>query len=101
MNKEISAVEAILDPNNNDNVVLYNSKNEAVEFEQIFIMPFEGKDFAILKPVLLMEGLNEGEALVFEIYNDNDEDKLRVVTEDRIIDAVFDKYFEMLEDSQK
>ena len=49
MEKEVDAFSAILDEDNNDNVVLYNANNEPVEFEQVAIVPLNGKDYVILK----------------------------------------------------
>ena len=96
MENQQNAINKILDPENTENIVLYNSNDEAVEFEQIFIMPFEGRDFAILKPVQPLEYCAEDEALVFEIYEEDGEDKIKIIWDNRIIDAVFNVYEKML-----
>ncbi|MBQ4557913.1 MAG: DUF1292 domain-containing protein [Clostridia bacterium] len=94
--EEKSPVELLLDENNNENIKLYDEKNNCVEFEQIATIPMDERIFVILKPVTQMENVAEDEAIVFEIQEIDDEDCLVVVTEDKIIDNVFDQYYEML-----
>ena len=96
MAEDRSPVELLLDENNNENIKLYDEKNECVEFEQIATIPMNERIFVILKPVTAMENVAEDEAIVFEIQEIDEEDCLVVVTEDKIIDKVFDEYYEML-----
>ncbi|MBE5735278.1 MAG: DUF1292 domain-containing protein [Clostridiales bacterium] len=96
MAEDRSPVELLLDEKNNDNIKLYDEKNECVEFEQIATIPMDERIFVILKPVTAMENVAEDEAIVFEIQEIDEEDCLVVVTEDKIIDKVFDEYYEML-----
>ena len=98
--EKLDAIEAILDENNTENVVLYNSDNEAVEFEQIAVIPLEDKDYAILKPVELLEGMKEDEALVFALEEDENEDdvQLVLVQDEEVIDEVFDVYDKLFEE---
>lgn len=101
MEKEVDAFSAILDEENNDNVVLYNGNNEPVEFEQIAIVPLNGKDYVILKPVEEFEGVGEDEALVFRFdTNEEGEDILSIEADDATIDAVFDVYYKLLEEAR-
>ena len=46
--KTVNAIDALFDENNTDNIVLYNEKEEPVEFEQIAIIPIEENVYAIL-----------------------------------------------------
>ncbi len=96
MAEEKSPVELLLDEHNNDNIKLYDENNNCVEFEQIATIPMDERIFVILKPVTSMENVAEDEAIVFEIQEIDEEDCLVVVTEDKIIDKVFDEYYEML-----
>ena len=96
MAEEKSPVELLLDENNNDNIKLYDEKNNCVEFEQIATIPMDERIFVILKPVTAMENIAEDEAIVFEIQEIDEEDCLVVVTEDKTIDKVFNEYYEML-----
>ena len=93
MEKEkVSVFDMIYDENNNQDIVLYNEKNEPVDFEQIAFIPLEERDFVILRPVKPFEGLSEDEALVFEMVEENDEQNLVMVVDDEQIDLVFAEY---------
>lgn len=94
----LSPIDMLLDENNNDNIKLYNEENEEIEFEQIALVPIEDKTYAILRPVVEMEGIAEDEALVFVIDEIDDEDCLVIVEDDNIVDKVFEEYYKMLKE---
>ena len=99
MEKEkVSVFDMIYDQNNNQDIVLYNEKNEPVDFEQIAFIPLEDKDFVILRPVKPFEGLGEDEALVFEMIEDNEEQNLIMVVDDEQIDLVFAEYNKLFDE---
>ena len=95
--KKLNAVEQILDEKNTDNVILYDEEHNSIEFEQIALIPLErtGKLYAILIPVQPMQGVNEGEGVLFVV----DEEKMDVSIErdDAIIDEVLKVYQELVE----
>lgn len=95
----MNPIAKIYDDNNSDNIILYNEENEPVEFEQIALIPLDGCDFVILHPVLDMEGVGEDEALVFAIEEVDGEDALVIVDDDDVVDAVFEEYYALLEES--
>ena len=100
--EKVNAIDAIFDENNTENVVLYNADNEAVEFEQIAIVPIEEKDYAILKPVVPLEGMKDDEAMVFELQeNEDGERQLVMALEEEVIDKVFDIYEKLFEEANK
>ena len=92
----MTAIEMILDENNDENIVLYNEEGEAVEFEQIALIPLNGTDFVILHPV---EDMADDEALVFAIEEVDGEDALVLVEDDDVVDAVFEEYYDMLREA--
>jgi hypothetical protein len=98
--EEITIFDKILDENNSENIVLYNEKNEPVEFEQIAYIPIEEKDYAILRPVKPLEGLKDDEALVFELIEEEDSQNLIMITDDAQIDAVFAEYNKLFDSIQ-
>ena len=99
--KEVNPIDALFDPNNEENIVLYNEKDEAVEFEQIAIIPMGGVPYAILKPAAKVEGVADDEAFVFEVVEDEENgDTLQLVEDDALIDRIFDEYKELY-NSQK
>lgn len=91
--------DKIYDENNSDNIVLYNEHGEPVEFEQVAVIPYEGVVYVILHPVTKLEGLGEGEGLVFVIEEDEVEGEImKLVVDEGIIDAVFDIYDRLVEE---
>ena len=93
MKEPINPIDALLDENNYDNIIIYNDKDEPVEFEQIAIIPIDDKTYAILQPVELLEGMKEDEAFAFEITQDeNENDLLQLVEDNALIDRIFDEY---------
>ena len=92
----ISPIDKLLDDDNTDNIVLYNEENQEVEFEQIAVVPYGEKTYAILRPVAEVPGIADDEALVFVIDEVDSEDCLLIVEDDSIVDAVFKEYYDML-----
>ena len=93
---EMNVLDMLFDEENEDDITIYDEDGNPVAFEQIALIPLEEKVYAILKPVLPMEGLGEDEGMVFEI--DEAEESLNVVVEDEIIDAVFAVYEQLCEE---
>lgn len=100
--EKVNAIDAIFDENNTENVVLYNADDEAVEFEQIAIIPLGDSDYAILKPVVPLDGMTDDEAIVFELSETEDEERQLIMTQDAdVIDKVFDIYEKLFEEESK
>lgn len=101
--KQLNPIEQILDENNTENIVLYNEKDEAFEFEQIAIIPLGDDDnqklYAILLPVTPLAGIEEDEAVVFEV--NEKENLIRVCEDEAVIDQVLTEYEKLLEESDK
>lgn len=86
---EKTAVEIILDENNEENVTLsYGENEEEVEFEQVAVVELDDDVFAILHPLDVIEGVEEEEVLVFKIDKANKE--IELVEDQEIIDEVID-----------
>jgi len=97
--KELNQIEKILDENNCDNIVLYDEDGNAVEFEQVAVIPLDDSIYVILVPVTEIEGVGEDEGIVFVIEEDEDDEPLlSIVVEDDIIDAVFAEYDKLVEE---
>lgn len=99
--KEVNAIEALFDENNSENIILYNEKEEPVEFEQIAVIPLEEKIYAILKPTMEIEGVKDDEAFAFEIVEIDGVPNLRLEEDEKVIDQVFDAYDKLVEAEQK
>ena len=95
--KQKTVLDILLDENNNDPIVLFNEEGEEIAFEQIAIIPLDEELYAILKPVKPMEGVGENEWLAFLIDIIDDRDcNLTLVTEEEILDKVFNVYEELI-----
>ena len=85
-------IEQILDEKNMENVVLYDADNKPIEFEQVAVIPLErtGLLYAIMIPVTPMQGVNEGEGVLFAI--DELKGSIDIERDDSIIDEVLSIY---------
>ena len=60
-----------------------------------------GKFYAILLPVELLEGMDDDEAFVFEVSRTSDgEDSFTIVLDDDITEAVFQEYYKLLDEAE-
>jgi len=93
-------VSQILDENNLDNIILYDTENKPIEFEQVALIPLDetNKLYAILIPVTPMQGVGEGEGVLFEI--DEEARDLEIVRDDAIIDKVLTVYQKLIEEGE-
>ncbi len=79
-------------------ILLTNDRGERVGFEPVATVPYNDGTYLILRPVTPMEGAEDGDAFVFsvsQVDGDGAEDSgsyLAMVTDDAVIDAVFDLY---------
>lgn len=102
MNNKKNPIDAILDPKDSSNITLYDEKDNGVEFEQVCLVPLRNQIYCILKPVKALNGLADDEALVFQIYTDEERrDTLIMITDSKIIDEVFDIYYKLLDQNKK
>ena len=91
----------ILDEEEDDIIILKSADGEEVEFVEIAGINLDGKFYAILQPVELLEGMDEDEALVFEVVRGADgEDSFNIELDDDIIDAVFAEYNRLLDEAE-
>ena len=99
MEKNMSAIDKLFDENNNDNIVLYNEKGEATEFEQAAIIPLDGKIYAILSLAQPDEDVGDDEGFVFSIDEGARGKKtINLVTNEAVIDKVFNIYESLLDE---
>ena len=96
-------INDLLDSNNDDGIItLYNEAGEAIDFVEIAGIAYKGSFYVILQPVELLPGMDDDEALVFEITRRPDgSDSFEIVLDDEIIDAVFDEYDRLYEEMEK
>ena len=97
MEKE-SILDILLDEDNKEPLVL-TSEDQRLTFEQVAVIPFDEKVYAILKPVDPIDGIAEDEAVVF--YVDEEHDSLQVEDNEEKAKAVFDEYYRLLDELEK
>lgn len=97
-NEPINPIDALYDEDNYDDIILLNERGEEVVFEQIALIPKKEATYVILKPRNPIEGLGEDEGLVFTVETnpDTDLEYLALVTDEKIIDEVFEVYDELV-----
>ena len=82
-------------------VTLKSQTGEDIQFTEIAGIAIRGKFYAILQPVQLLEGMEEDEALVFEVSRGAEsEDCFNLVLDDETIDEVFAEYERLFEEFQ-
>ena len=103
MNKQENPIERLLDVEDNEPITLYDENDTAVAFEQIALIPYDEKLYAILKPIDVMEGVgaDEGVIFAFEENEETNEQFLRVINDDKIIDKVFAQYLALVDEEEK
>ena len=95
--KVANPIAQILDENNFDNVVLLDENNKPIEFTQIGVFYLEDTDklYTIMVPITPMVGVSEGEGVLFEIDEENQE--IQVINDEETIDKVIKIYEKMKE----
>ena len=95
-----SVIDIILDEDDNQNVFIKDEKGIDFEFEQVALIPIDEDQenmYVILHPVTKIDGVEDDEALVFVIKEDEDESSIELVKDEKIIKRVFDEYYDLLD----
>ena len=80
-------------------VTMFTASGEQIDFAVIAYIPLEDKTYYIMQPIMLLQGMGEDEALVFECEQvSEDEAHYTIVTDEDIIDAVFLEYDRLCEE---
>ena len=102
----IDILDVLLDQDNKDPIVLMDESGKQLTFEQVAVIPYEVRKekrlYCVLKPLDKIEGIGDDEAIVFVVDQDKDGNSIVKVEEDEeVAIAVFDKYYDLLEEAQK
>ena len=92
-------IDRFFDEENFENVKLEDNNGKEIEFEQVAVVDYEEKYYAILLPVSKVEGVEEDEVLIFLI--DEEKDELVYCDNEGTAQAVFNVYYENLEDEEE
>lgn len=94
--------DVLLDEDNEDPITLYDEHDHAIKFDQVAVIPLDGKLYAILKPIDEMENVADDEAIVFYVNEENPEETtLEIETDEPVAIRVFDEYYKLLDEQEK
>ena len=84
----------------------WDENGKQMTFEQVAVIPYEvrkeKKLYCVLKPLDKIEGIADDEAIVFLVDTDeNGNTVIRIEEDEEVAIAVFDKYYDLLEEAQK
>ena len=87
---------------NDFTVTLVTDQGEEVDFDVIASITLDEKLYFIMQPVELFEDMTEEDCLVFAVTPVNDEeDKFDIVTDEKIIEAVFAEYDKLVAEDEE
>ena len=102
MNRNENPIERLLDTEDNAPIVLYDESDNGVRFEQVALIPYKEKLYALLKPIDKLPGVADDEAVIFSFEEEEDGAQyLMVVSEDPIIDDVVGIYLKLIAEESK
>ena len=85
----------------NDTITLLGSDGQEIQFTEIAGIALKGGFYAILKPVGIVEYMDEDEALVLKVTRGPDGgDRFDIVLEDATVEAVFAEYNRLLDEAK-
>ena len=97
--EEESIIDVLLNEHNDEPITLYDENDKAVKFEQVAVIPMDDNLYVILKPVDKMESVEDDEAIVFAVNEDEDgEASLEVEADESIAMRVFEEYYKLLDE---
>lgn len=85
----------------NDTVTITDEKGKQHTFEVILHVPYEEKNYVIMRPTDPYPGLDEDTCVIFEMIEEPDSDKVTLIPEedDDILDTVYALYVEWATDN--
>ena len=104
--KQLDLLDVLLDQDNKEPIVLMDESGKQMTFEQVAVIPYEVRKekrlYCVLKPLDKIEGIADDEAIVFLVDTDDEGNSIiRIEEDEEVAIAVFDKYYDLLEEAQK
>jgi len=103
MAEEKNVIDILLDEDDNQNVFISDEAGKKIEFEQIALIPLDDdleKTYCILHPVTKIEGVEDDEAFVFVIGENEEEKYVELVKDQDLVDKVFNEYYKLIKEQQ-
>ena len=99
--QEVNLLDVLLDEDNDDPITVYDENDKPVRFDQVAIIPFKEKLYAILKPIDEMEGVEDDGVIVFLIEEAEVGDaELVIETDEPTAMKVYDEYLKLLDEAE-
>ena len=98
---EFDIMDILLDQENTEPIVLEDDKGKRVAFEQVAVVPYDGKIYVVLKPIDKIEGVKDDEAIVFLCDETTKPTTLRPEQDQEIAVKIFDEYYNLVEEANK
>lgn len=75
-------------------ITLYDENDNPVDFYEIAVVEYEDNFYALLQPAEEVEGIEEDEAIICKIdeQQDDDTDLLTPVNDEELLDKIFNEY---------
>jgi uncharacterized protein YrzB (UPF0473 family) len=104
--QELDLLDVLLDQDNKEPIVLMSEDGKQMTFEQVAVIPYEVRKekrlYCVLKPLDKIDGIADDEAIVFLVDTDDEGNSIiRIEEDEEVAIAVFDKYYDLLEEAQK
>lgn len=98
----MTVLDILLDADNCDPIVLTDVNGRNIAFEQIAVMPYDGKIYCVLKPLDKLCGIGDDEAIVFRVDEDGDDAfTIRIEENMSVAVTIFEMYYDLLEDEAR
>ena len=82
-----------------DNIVeLLDEDDNIVRFEHIITLEHEGEKYALLSPVDDLEDVEEGDVVIMRIEEGEEQDAYVGIEDEDLLEAVFQKYLQIVEE---
>lgn len=96
-------LDILLDKDNRDPIVLTDGEGRRISFEQIAIIPYERANdwnlYVLLKPIDKIDGIQDDEAVVFKIIEDESGNPVLIVeTDEKVAVEVFSEYYKLFDE---
>lgn len=94
-------LDVLLDEDNKDPIVLVDENGKQLSFEQIAVIPYNDKIYAVLKPIDKIDNVADDEAIVFVVVEKEGRPSvLMVETDESVAMSVFDEYYNLLDEAE-
>ena len=100
---QVDLLDVLLDEKNTAPIFMFDDKGNQLKFEQIAVIPYGDNDlYCILKPITKIDGIKDDEAIVFLVAEGEDGSAvLKVEDREEIAIAIFDQYYDLVEEEAK